>query len=53
MLRHAYSRRHNAEIAGELKLGEKTVRNYVAFMHKLSLRTRDEFATYAVDQQRA
>jgi DNA-binding NarL/FixJ family response regulator len=38
----------NAEIAGELRLGEKTVRNYVSRLYrKLSLSSRAQFATYA------
>lgn len=39
----------NAEIAGELRLGEKTVRNYVSRLYrKLSLSNRAQFTTYAV-----
>jgi two-component system, NarL family, response regulator LiaR len=39
----------NSEIAGELRLGEKTVRNYVSRLYrKLSLSNRAQFTTYAV-----
>jgi DNA-binding NarL/FixJ family response regulator len=39
----------NAEIAGELHLGEKTVRNYVSRLYrKLSLSSRTQFTKYAV-----
>lgn len=39
----------NAEIAGELHLGEKTVRNYVSRLYrKLSLSSRAQFTKYAV-----
>ena len=39
----------NAEIAGELCLGEKTIRNYVSRLYrKLSLSNREQFTTYAV-----
>jgi DNA-binding NarL/FixJ family response regulator len=39
----------NAEIAAQLRLGEKTVRNYVSRLyHKLSLSNRAQFTTYAV-----
>jgi DNA-binding NarL/FixJ family response regulator len=49
VLRMAAQGASNAEIAGELRLGEKTVRNYVSRLYrKLSLSNRAQFTTYAV-----
>ena len=49
VLRMAAQGASNAEIAAQLRLGEKTVRNYVSRLyHKLSLSNRGQFTTYAV-----
>ena len=43
---------NNAEIAAQLQLGEKTVRNYVSRLyHKLALTNRAQIATYGVQAE--